>query len=214
MWGKLTVRAAAGLAVVGALGVGMAAAGVVSLPFSGDGNTINGCYSSGGALKVLTPSQPTCPDGFAPIHWNVTGPPGAPGADGAAGPPGPPGGGGSNGYFYADNDHAIALRQFATNDVAVLWMAPEERYLVTGTTTVWNRMDHAVDVSCGITADQAPFETTTVGAGQRAAITVVSSTPVGLAALDCATFQESTPDVVATAAEMTAVSVASITKRP
>jgi len=40
----------------------------VTLPLSGDGNTIQGCYSSGGALKVLTPSQPTCPDGFTPIH--------------------------------------------------------------------------------------------------------------------------------------------------
>jgi hypothetical protein len=56
----------------------------VSLPFSGDGNTINGCYSSGGALKVLTPSAPTCPSGYVPIHWNVTGPKGDTGATGPA----------------------------------------------------------------------------------------------------------------------------------
>jgi hypothetical protein len=34
------------------LKVAFAAGVAVTLPFSGDGNTINGCYSSGGALKV------------------------------------------------------------------------------------------------------------------------------------------------------------------
>jgi hypothetical protein len=43
-----------------ALGTGIAVAAGVTLPFSGDGNTINGCYSSGGALKVLTPSEQRC----------------------------------------------------------------------------------------------------------------------------------------------------------
>ena len=42
------------------------------MPFSGDGNTIDGCYSNVGALKLLTPSQPRCTDGMTPIHWNAT----------------------------------------------------------------------------------------------------------------------------------------------
>jgi hypothetical protein len=87
---KLPVGAVAAVIALGA-GMGAALAAGVSLPFSDDGNTINGCYSSGGALKVLTPTQPTCPDGFTPIHWNVTGPPGLPGPKGDEGPQGPPG---------------------------------------------------------------------------------------------------------------------------
>jgi hypothetical protein len=96
---KLVILGAA--AAFGAAGASAAVAAGVMLPFSGDGNTINGCYSSGGALKVLTPAQPTCPEGFTPIHWNVTGPQGPQGpagpqgnagAVGPAGPAGPAGG--------------------------------------------------------------------------------------------------------------------------
>jgi hypothetical protein len=67
---------AAAFAAATMLGTGVAWAAGVTLPFSGDRNTINGCYSSGGALKVLTPSSPTCPAGYIPIHWNQTGPQG------------------------------------------------------------------------------------------------------------------------------------------
>ena len=81
--------AAAGMLGVLVLGAGVAVADGVTLPFSGDGNTINGCYSSGGALKVLTPSAPTCPRGYTPIQWNQTGPQGAQGTQGPAGPQGP-----------------------------------------------------------------------------------------------------------------------------
>ena len=72
-------------AALGAVGAGVAMAAGVTLPFSSDGNTINGCYSNGGALKLLTPTQPACPDGFAPIHWNVTGPQGPQGEKGDPG---------------------------------------------------------------------------------------------------------------------------------
>jgi len=74
-------------AVVVAVSCGVALAAGFTLPFSGDGNTINGCYSSGGALKVLTPSAPTCPSGYVPIHWNVTGPKGDTGQQGIPGIP-------------------------------------------------------------------------------------------------------------------------------
>ena len=74
-----------------ATGAAVAVAAGVTLPFSGDGNTIDGCYSPGGALTVLTPTQPSCPDGFSPIHWNATGPQGPKGDTGPQGPAGPPG---------------------------------------------------------------------------------------------------------------------------
>ena len=44
-----------------AIGCGLALAAGVALPFTGDGNTIAGCYSAGGALKLRTASEPTCP---------------------------------------------------------------------------------------------------------------------------------------------------------
>jgi hypothetical protein len=74
------VLAAGAVLVTIVAGTGLAAAaGVVTLPFSGDGNTINGCYSPGGQLMVLTATQHACPVGMTPIHWSVTGPPGAQG---------------------------------------------------------------------------------------------------------------------------------------
>jgi len=84
---RLIVIAAALVTVVAGTGIA-AAAGVVTLPFSGDGNTINGCYSPGGQLKVLTAKQTTCPGGMTAIHWNVTGPQGAQGIQGPTGPQG------------------------------------------------------------------------------------------------------------------------------
>jgi hypothetical protein len=82
---KLLLSAVAFVAV-SVIGTGAAWASGVTLPLSGDGNTINGCYSSGGALKVLTPSSPTCPSGYVPIQWNQTGPQGP---QGPGVPPGP-----------------------------------------------------------------------------------------------------------------------------
>lgn len=79
---RTLVLAAAGVAAVACCGVAIAA---VTLPFSGDGNTIDGCYTPKGTLTVLTPEEPSCPKKAEPIQWNVAGPPGAPGADGADG---------------------------------------------------------------------------------------------------------------------------------
>jgi hypothetical protein len=88
---KLLVSGVAAVIGLCSAGLGAAVAAGVSLPFSDDGNTINGCYSPGGALKVLTPTQASCPDGYTPIHWNVTGPQGPQGPVGPQGPPGPKG---------------------------------------------------------------------------------------------------------------------------
>jgi hypothetical protein len=88
---KRTLKVVVVLAALGAFCSGVAIAAGVTLPFSGDANTISGCYSNGGALKVLTPTQPACPDGYAPIHWNVTGPQGTAGPQGGTGSQGPPG---------------------------------------------------------------------------------------------------------------------------
>lgn len=98
--GRGMVWVAAGALAIVAAGTGAAAAGVVTLPFSGDGNTINGCYSPGGQLKVLTGHQETCPGGMTPIHWSVTGPQGPQGSTGptgATGPQGPTGATGATG---------------------------------------------------------------------------------------------------------------------
>jgi hypothetical protein len=83
--------------VIMATGAGVALAAGVVLPFSGDGNTINGCYSSTGDLKLLTPGKPTCPKGSTPISWNVTGPPGAQGPQGPKGDQGAQGAQGAQG---------------------------------------------------------------------------------------------------------------------
>src|SRR5262249_7849974 len=53
--------------------------------------TINGCYSAGGSLKLLTSTRPACPQGDTPIAWNEAGVPGPQGAIGPQGPQGPQG---------------------------------------------------------------------------------------------------------------------------
>jgi hypothetical protein len=63
----------------------MAVAGVAyaALPYSGaNDKTVEACYSTGGNVKVLTPAEPTCPKGYTPIEWNVTGPLGLQGLQG------------------------------------------------------------------------------------------------------------------------------------
>ena len=75
---------AAAVLAVASVCSGIALAAVV-LPFSGEGNTINGCYADNGDLVLLTPKVPTCPKKYAPIQWNVTGPQGTPGANGTNG---------------------------------------------------------------------------------------------------------------------------------
>ena len=104
------IAVGAGIAAV-TCGVAMAA-GVI-LPFTGDGNTISGCYATGGALKVRTPAEPTCPKGHRPIEWNVTGPQGAQGPQGFVGPAGPQGPEGpaattsGPATYFASNSHVV-----------------------------------------------------------------------------------------------------------
>ena len=104
------IAAGAGVA---ATACGLAIAAGATLPFTGDGNTISGCYSTGGSLKLRTPAEPTCPKGYTAIQWSVAGPQGAQGAQGPvgpAGPQGPPGPaattGGADTYF-ASNSHVV-----------------------------------------------------------------------------------------------------------
>src|SRR5262245_7722743 len=88
----------AGVVAIGAVASGVAIAAGVQLPFSGDGNTINGCYDSqGGNLKVLTPSSNKCATGFKAITWNQTGPVGPKGDKGDTGATGATGAIGATG---------------------------------------------------------------------------------------------------------------------
>lgn len=102
--------------VAGAAASMMALAQGGTLPFLPDGNTIAGCYSAGGALKVRTPSEPTCPKGYLPITWGSVGPAGAAGAQGPAGPAGPAGPTGPTGpqgpagssqVYWTQNSHVV-----------------------------------------------------------------------------------------------------------
>jgi hypothetical protein len=95
---------------------GVAIADGVTLPFSGDGNTINGCYSNGGQLKVLTPTQSTCPPGMTAIQWNMTGPQGA---QGDTGPQGPQGDTGAMGPQGPQGDTGAAGPQGPQGDTGV-----------------------------------------------------------------------------------------------
>ena len=96
-----------------AVGIAIAATSVAvfaDLPFGPDGTTIQACYSSGGALKVTTPAEPTCPRGYVPISWNVTGPQGEGGPMGPQGPQGsdgPPGPAGVSQVYFAQNRHVV-----------------------------------------------------------------------------------------------------------
>lgn len=111
-----------------ATGATVAVAAGVTLPFSGDGNTINGCYSTGGALRVLTSTQSSCPDGFSPIQWNVTGPQGPAGPQGPKGDIGPQGPQGEQGPpgssdVFVDYGH-WAIPDGQTDTVATVTLPP------------------------------------------------------------------------------------------
>jgi len=113
------------VAAVVVCGVALAA---VTLPFTGDGNTIAGCYSSGGALKVRTPAEPTCPKGYTPLEWGVTGQQGAQGPQGPQGPAGPAGAAG-HGYI-AENARRITAEHEGTQELVGLSELPAGNYLV------------------------------------------------------------------------------------
>ena len=86
------LAALSGTLLAGALAGGIAWASI------GDGGVIQGCYDSGGNLKVIA-SLP-CPKGYTAVSWNQKGDPGPKGDAGAKGDPGPagqPGAPGANG---------------------------------------------------------------------------------------------------------------------
>jgi hypothetical protein len=137
--------------IFAALAMGSAVA-FGALPFSGDGTAIKGCYSSGGNLKVLTPSEPACPKGYTPIQWNATGPQGAPGPQGATGPEGAQGPPGPSHAYEAHNSHVIETQSPFT--VVGLVELPAGKYIFS--TTLVNRLYHdgdqlfGADLSCSI----------------------------------------------------------------
>jgi hypothetical protein len=117
------------IAAAVACGVALAA---VTLPFTGDGNTIAGCYSSGGAVKVRTPAEPVCPRGYAPLEWGVTGPQGAQGPQGpqgSQGPAGPPGPAGSGHAYFAENARRITVETQGTEELVGLSELPAGTYM-------------------------------------------------------------------------------------
>jgi len=79
-----TRPALAGLALALAI-TAMAGVALGALPFGGDGNTIEACYSDRGTLRLLTEGAPVCPHGYTPIEWNARGPQGLDGPSGAPG---------------------------------------------------------------------------------------------------------------------------------
>jgi hypothetical protein len=81
-------------AVVGGAIAVVLAGGVAWAAIPGPGEVIQGCYDSGGNLKVV-PALP-CPKGYTPLQWNQQGPPGPPGSQGVPGTPGTPGADGSD----------------------------------------------------------------------------------------------------------------------
>ena len=74
--------------IAAALGgaIAIVLAGGVAWAAIGDGGVIQGCYDSGGNLKVVAALP--CPKGYTPLPWNQQGPPGTPGAIGGTGPAG------------------------------------------------------------------------------------------------------------------------------
>jgi len=137
---KLAVMVALAFAV----GAGVAYA---SIPAAN--GVIQGCYDSGGNLKVV-PSLP-CPKGYTALQWNQQGPQGPQGAagpqgpqgpagpqglQGAAGPQGPAGpagaAGASDAYQTAEEFHRLPKD---TNVVAAELTVPAGKYIVFATGT-------------------------------------------------------------------------------
>ena len=85
---RRALLAAGVVCVLGVVGVGYAFGAI-----PGTGGVIQGCYDSGGNLKVVNALP--CPKGSTALSWNQTGPTGPPGetgatgASGATGAPGP-----------------------------------------------------------------------------------------------------------------------------
>ena len=82
------ISAAAATVLIGG-GIATAAA-ADSGPVNGAGQ-VQGCYDSGGNLKVIVPGATACAKGYTSLDWNQTGP------EGATGPAGPVGATGATG---------------------------------------------------------------------------------------------------------------------
>lgn len=81
--------------ISGAVVLTLAIAGGVAYAAIPDGGVIQGCYDTGGNLKVV-PAAP-CPKGFTSLPWNQQGPKGDKGDTGPQGPAGPQGAQGAQG---------------------------------------------------------------------------------------------------------------------
>jgi hypothetical protein len=71
--------------------LGLSAALLISMPQKASAQVIHACANdSSGELKVVKAGMP-CPRNWAPLSWNVAGPPGPSGPQGLPGLPGPQG---------------------------------------------------------------------------------------------------------------------------
>jgi hypothetical protein len=69
-------------ATAGALAASALAGGVAWAAIPDSGGAIQGCYNSGGNIKVV--SELPCPKGYTSLPWNQQGPKGDPGTDGVS----------------------------------------------------------------------------------------------------------------------------------
>jgi hypothetical protein len=143
------------VAVVGALLVGVCAAGIAYAAIPGPDGVIQGCYDTGGNVKVVDALP--CPKGYTPFAWNQQGPAGGTGPTGSQGPkgdtgdPGPAGGRGpSDVYVTSSNDSQFsdAVGQFS-EPVAHLDL-PAGSYALTATLRWINELTSAIAISCSI----------------------------------------------------------------
>jgi hypothetical protein len=81
---KIIITCAAALALV----AGGTAAGAAIAQGPVSNGQVQGCYDSGGNLRVLLPGQTSCPKGWTALNWSQQGPAGPAGPQGPAGPPG------------------------------------------------------------------------------------------------------------------------------
>jgi hypothetical protein len=189
---KLAVTAATIAAIPAAGGVAMAAG--VTLPFTGDGSTIAGCYATSGALKVRTPTVPDCPAGYSKIQWNVTGPKGPQGPigpvgptgadgkdgkDGAPGQQGPQGPAGASAAYQYQHEHVLEPGS-AFTEIGGLSDIPAGSYIFS--TTISNSVYvtssdvFAADIECKIRLNGAPIDLASAGGGDGIIIRKYQST--------------------------------------
>ena len=95
--------------LTGAIALG---AGVAYAAIPDSTGVIQGCYDSGGNLKVV--STLPCPKGWTPLSWNQKGTPGLNGSDGA---PGTNGSNGSNGTNGTNGTNGVSGYQIVTDSM-------------------------------------------------------------------------------------------------